>query len=92
MLTGADHAEGGTVVLDHVADLPPETWDAILGAVGDRSGETPRLTLILNQDFAPGDGASLTGSIVSVPSLKQRRGDIPILINTIVRADGPHLY
>ena len=88
VLTGADHAEGGTVVLDHVADLPPESWDAILGAVGDRSGQAPRLTLILNQDFAPGDGASLTGSIVSVPSLKQRRGDIPILINTILRADG----
>jgi two-component system response regulator HupR/HoxA len=88
ILTGADHAEGGTVVLDHVANLPPETWDAILGAVAERSGQAPRLTLILNQDFAPGDGGSLAGSIVSVPSLKQRRGDIPILINTILMGDG----
>jgi two-component system NtrC family response regulator len=88
VLSGADHAEGGTVVLDHVADLPPDTWDTILGAVADSSGQAPRMTLILNQDYAPGDGESLTGSIVSVPGLKQRRGDIPILVSNLLRAEG----
>jgi transcriptional regulator with AAA-type ATPase domain/pSer/pThr/pTyr-binding forkhead associated (FHA) protein len=90
-LTGADRAEAGTLVLDHVGSMPSEMWEAVLGAIADRSGQTPRSLLILNPDpNAPsrtGADDTLAGSRVSIPSLRGRRDDIPILVNTFLLND-----
>ena len=90
-LTGADRAEGGTLVFDHVGSLSKEIWEAVLGAISDRSGQTPRVVMILNPDSEAADRNgtedTLTGFHVSIPSLRQRREDIPILVNTFLLFD-----
>ncbi|MCU0304472.1 MAG: FHA domain-containing protein [Thermoanaerobaculales bacterium] len=89
VLAAADQAEGGTVVLDHVAEMPVALWHRLLGELADRSTEVPRVTLILNQ-AADGEGADRAAAVaeggpVRVPSLRRRIEDLPILIDAFAR-------
>jgi len=91
-LIAADNAEGGTLVLDRVSEMPVKTWQTILGVLADRSVDVPRLALVLNADPSAEDTekmvAGLNGHRVSVPSLRQRRDDIPILVCAFAFGNG----
>lgn len=86
-------ADGGTLLLDEVADIPSATQvalDRVLATgevrpVGCNGSNSIDVRLIatsskpLPDNFDPGLAERLTGTIVSVPSLRQRSGDIPAL-------------
>jgi transcriptional regulator with AAA-type ATPase domain len=90
-LAAADNAEGGTLVLDRVSDMSAEIWETTLGVLADRSAAVPRLVLILNPEGGSEldqHGATLRGKRVSVPSLRDRLDDLPILISVFTVDNG----
>jgi two-component system nitrogen regulation response regulator NtrX len=87
-LSRADDAEGGSLVLDHVGGISPDVWKTAVSILADRSGVPPRMMLIANPDSdRQGERswlAGLSGEQVTVPPLRQRGGDIPLLLNAMV--------
>lgn len=86
-------ADGGTLLLDEVADLPAATQAALdrvlatgevrpVGCNGSNSVDV-RLIATSSKPLAPsfdqGLAERLAGTVVSVPSLRERSGDIPAL-------------
>ncbi|WP_300974631.1 sigma-54 dependent transcriptional regulator [Sphingomonas sp. LHG3406-1] len=86
-------ADGGTLLLDEVASLPLSTQkllDRVLATgevrpVGCNGSNSVDVRLIatsskpLADDFDPGLAERLSGTIVPVPALRERTGDIPAL-------------
>jgi hypothetical protein len=83
-IAGADEAEGGTLVLDHLPDFSPDFLKTVFGVVADRSSEVPRLMLIRNLDD-PGEtesvGEDSDGDHVVVPALRSRNADVLALVS-----------
>lgn len=86
-------ADGGTLLLDEVADLPPATQAALdrvlatgeVRPVGCNGSSSIDVRLIgtsskpLPATFHAGLAERLTGTVVGVPPLRDRSGDIPAL-------------
>jgi DNA-binding NtrC family response regulator len=86
-------ADGGTLLLDEVGELPPATQEALdrmlatgeVRPVGCNGSSSVDVRVIatssrpLADSFHPGLAERLTGTVVTVPSLRDRSGDIPAL-------------
>ncbi|GLR47990.1 sigma-54-dependent transcriptional regulator [Sphingomonas astaxanthinifaciens] len=86
-------ADGGTLLLDEVGDLPPATQKALdrmlatgeVRPVGCNGSNSVDVRIIatsskpLSDKFDPGLAERLGGTVVAVPSLRERSGDIPAL-------------
>jgi DNA-binding NtrC family response regulator len=86
-------ADGGTLLLDEVADLPPATQAALdrvlatgeVRPVGCNGSNSVDVRLIatsskpLPPSFDKGLAERLCGTIVTIPPLRERTGDIPAL-------------
>lgn len=86
-------ADGGTLLLDEIGDLPPATQAALdrvlatgeVRPVGCNGSNSVDIRLIatsskpLPADFDPGLADRLRGTVVTVPALRERSGDIPAL-------------
>lgn len=86
-------ADGGTLLLDEISDLPPATQRALdrvlatgevrpVGCNGSNSVDVRVIATCsrpLPEGFDPGLAERLGGTIVSVPALRDRSGDIPAL-------------
>lgn len=82
-------ARGGSLVLDEVADCPPEVQARLVRAIDGLAGEgAPRLIATCQTDLAAAIEAGhfrrdlyyrLAGVIIAVPPLRERVDDIPAL-------------
>lgn len=84
-----DDAGGGTLILDHVGAIRPEVWRTFLQVLGDRSGPIPRTIMIVNVRGGAGLPDELDGRSITVPALRERREDIPVLVHTLAAAGAP---
>jgi DNA-binding NtrC family response regulator len=91
-MDSADVAVDGTLVFDHVAEMPAELWRTIVSVLKDRSALQPRLTVVMNAAFDNKQVMrrlnGLKVKIVPVPGLRHRSEDVPILVNAFVREVG----
>ncbi|GAA4040546.1 sigma-54 dependent transcriptional regulator [Sphingomonas rosea] len=91
-------ADGGTLLLDEVADLPPATQRALdrvlatgevrpVGCNGSNSVDVRVIATAskpLPDNFDPGLAERLGGTVVTMPGLRERSGDIPALARHIL--------
>ncbi|MFL6752547.1 MAG: sigma-54-dependent transcriptional regulator [Sphingomicrobium sp.] len=87
------HADGGTLLLDEVAALPPETQERLdrvlatgevrpIGLNGSHSVDVRVIATCsrpLPQDFHEGLAERIAATTVTLPPLRERSGDIPAL-------------
>jgi len=102
-----EQADGGTIFLDEVGDLPPDVQAALLRALGN--GEVQKLgarktqkvdarlvaatnrpldRMVQEGKFREDLKARLEVVTIALPPLRERRGDIPILLDAFVKRIG----
>ena len=96
-------ADGGTLLLDEIGALPPETQERLdrvlatgevrpvgsTAAIRSTCGSSPPASRPLPDDFDAGLAERIGATTVTLPPLRERSGDIPALARHLLDAVSP---